>query len=285
MALRTGWHAESSTLYVVATPVGNLDDLSPRAADLLRTVDWVAAEDTRRSRALLSHLGARARLHSLHQGNEARTVPSLLRALAAGRPGALVSDAGTPLVSDPGQRLVAAALAAGRLVVPVPGASAVVAALSAAGFPADRFVFEGFLPSRAAARRTRLAELATETRTWVAYEAPHRVRALARDLLEILGPEREVVWVREMTKRHEQILRSPIGEVDADSLAERGEYTVVVEGASAPAAVSAETLDHFLSCLLAEGVAVRTVADLARDCLGVAHRAAYRRALELSSKT
>ena len=284
MSLRGAWQAEPSTLYVVATPIGNLDDLSARASDLLRSVAWVAAEDTRRTRTLLAHLGAAARLRSLHAGNEARMTSALLRALRSGGAGALVSDAGTPLISDPGRRLVAAALAAGLAVVPVPGASAPAAALSAAGLAADRFVFEGFLPARAAARRARLAELAREQRTWVAFEAPHRIRALAQDLKAALPPQRHVVWLRELTKRHEEILRGAVGALDPGRLAERGEYAVVVEGADAPCGVAEETLDRFLAPLLEQDVAVRLAAGLAHDCLGVPRRAAYQRALALSAK-
>ena len=279
------WIAEPSTLYVTATPIGNLDDLSPRAADLLRTVDWVAAEDTRRTRALLSRLGAGARLRSLHAGNEARTAPALVRALRDGQSGALVSDAGTPLISDPGRRLVALALEAGLAVSPVPGPSAVAAALSAAGLAAERFVFEGFLPSRAAARRARLEELAAETRTWVAFEAPHRIRALARDLKERFEPERVAAWARELTKRHEQVLRGPLGELEPEALPERGEYVVAVAGAARAPAVADAKLDSFLRALLAATVPVRAAAALARDCLGAEHRRAYRHALALREES
>lgn len=279
------WTAEPSTLYVTATPIGNLDDLSPRAADLLRAVDWVAAEDTRRTRALLSRLGTGARLRSLHAGNEARTAPALVRALRDGQSGALVSDAGTPLISDPGRRLVALALEAGLAVSPVPGPSAVAAALSAAGLAAERFVFEGFLPSRAAARRARLEELAAETRTWVAFEAPHRIRALARDLQERFEPERVAAWARELTKRHEQVLRGPLGELDPEALPERGEYVVAVAGAARAPAVADAKLDSFLRALLAAAVPVRAAAALARDCLGAEHRRAYRRALALRGES
>ena len=275
------WNAEPSTLYVVATPIGNLADLSARASGVLRTVTWTAAEDTRQTRKLMAHLGSDARLRSLHRGNEARAVPALVRSLRAGASGALVSDAGTPLVSDPGRWLVAAALRAGIAVVPLPGPCAVAAALSVAGLDAARFVFEGFLPARAAARRRRLAELARETRTWAAYEAPHRIRALAGDLREVLEADRQVAWVREMTKRHEEVWRGPAGELDPGRIPERGEFVVVVEGAGEEAGVSGADLDAFLGPLLEAGVGVRTAAALARDCLGAAHKAAYARALAL----
>ncbi len=275
------WNAEPSTLYIVATPIGNLADLSPRASGVLSTVTWVAAEDTRQTRKLMAHLGAGARLRSLHRGNEARTVPALVRSLRTGTSGALVSDAGTPLVSDPGRWLVEAALRAGIAVVPLPGPCAVAAALSVAGLDAARFVFEGFLPARAVARRKRVAELSGETRTWVVYEAPHRIRALAEDLKAVLELDRQVAWVREMTKRHEQVWRGTAEELDPQRIPERGEFVVVVEGAGEVAGVSDDALDAFLEPLLAAGIGVRTAAALARDCLGAAHKAAYARALAL----
>ena len=275
------WNAEPSTLYIVATPIGNLADLSPRASGVLSTVTWVAAEDTRQTRKLMAHLGAGARLRSLHRGNEARTVPALVRSLRTGTSGALVSDAGTPLVSDPGRWLVEAALRAGIAVVPLPGPCAVAAALSVAGLDAARFVFEGFLPARAVARRKRVAELSGETRTWVVYEAPHRIRALAEDLKAVLEMDRQVAWVREMTKRHEQVWRGTAGELDPQRIPERGEFVVVVEGAGEVAGVSDDALDAFLEPLLAAGIGVRTAAALARDCLGAAHKVAYARALAL----
>ena len=278
------WNAEPSTLYVVATPIGNLADLSVRAAGILCSVAWVAAEDTRRTRRLMAHLGAGPRLRSLHRGNEARTVPALTRSLRSGASGALVSDAGTPLVSDPGRRLVEAALEAGVAVVPLPGPCAVAAALSVAGLDAARFVFEGFLPARAAARRRRIAELAGETRTWAVYEAPHRIRALAGDLKGELEAGRQVAWVREMTKQHEEVWRGTVAGLDPERIPERGEFVVVVEGAGEEAGVPDEALDAFLRPLLEAEVGVRTAAALARDCLGAAHKTAYARALALKRR-
>ena len=275
------WTAEPSTLYVVATPIGNLADLSARARDVLCAVAWVAAEDTRHSRKLMTHLGSDASLRSLHRGNEARTSSALIRSLRSGASGALVSDAGTPLVSDPGRWLVRAALRAGVAVVPLPGPCAVVAALSVAGLDATRFVFEGFLPARAPARRRRLAELAAETRTWAVYEAPHRIRALARELKAELETGRQMAWVRELTKRHEQVWRGTVEELDPGRIPERGEFVVVVEGAKEATGVPDEILNAFLGPLLDAGVGVRTAAALARDCLGTAHKVAYARALAL----
>ena len=273
------WNAEPSTLHVVATPIGNLGDLSARAGGVLSSVAWVAAEDTRRTRKLMAHLGAAARLRSLHRGNEARVVASLVRSLSSGESGALVCDAGTPLVSDPGQRLVEATLQAGLSVVSLPGPCAVAAALSVAGLDASRFAFEGFLPARAAARRARVVELARETRTWAAYEVPHRIRALARDLKTTLEPDRQVAWVREMTKRHEEVWRGPLRSLDPERIPERGEFVVVVEGARETVGVPDDVLDAFLDPLLSAGVGVGKAAALARDCLGAPRKTAYERAL------
>ena len=275
------WTAEPSTLYVVATPIGNLADLSVRARDVLDSVTWIAAEDTRHTRKLVAHLGSAANLRSLHRGNEARMASTLIRSLRSGASGALVSDAGTPLVSDPGRWLVEAALREGVAVVPLPGPCAVVAALSVAGLDAARFVFEGFLPARAPARRRRLAELAGETRTWAVYEAPRRIRALAQDIKAELEADRQVVWVRELSKQYEQIWRGAVEKLDPERIPELGEFVVVVEGAREEEGVPDETLDAFLGPLLEAGIGVRTAAALARDCLGATHKAAYAHALVL----
>ena len=275
------WRAVPSTLYVVATPIGNRDDLGLRAAEVLGAVDWVAAEDTRHTRKLIAGLPRSAPLRSLHRGNEMRMVSTLVRQLADGESGALVSDAGTPLISDPGQRLVEKVLGVGLLVVSVPGPSAVAAALSVAGFDAARFVFEGFLPARAAARQARIKALVTETRTWVVYEAPHRIRALLGDLAGLLESAREIAWVREMTKRHEEIWRGPVSALDVGAVPERGEFVVVVEGAQDRKGVAPQELDAFLQPLLQAGVGVSVAAALARECLGAVHRQAYKRALQI----
>ena len=278
------WSAEPGVLYVVATPIGNLDDLSSRAHDIFRSVDWIASEDTRQTRKLMTHLGLQVRLHSAHRGNEAQSAQVLIKSLQRGGSGALVSDAGTPLVSDPGRWLVSAALDAGVVVTPLPGPCAAIAALSAAGLEAAQFVFEGFLPARAPARRRRLESLAHETRTWVVYEAPHRIRAMMSDLCSVLETQRTVVWARELSKRHEQVVRTSAGALHPEEIPERGEYVVVVEGAHEPEAASAEVLDAFLVPLLEAGVGVRTIAVLARDCLGVVRKRAYDRAVVLQAQ-
>lgn len=222
------------TLWVVATPIGNLGDLSPRAQQVLRDADLIAAEDTRHSRTLLQHFGIATPLTALHEHNERAAVAALVAKLQEGASVALVSDAGTPLVSDPGFRLVRAAREAGIAVSPVPGACAAIAALSVAGLPSDRFVFEGFLPAKSAARRTRLRELANETRTLVLYESSHRIAECCADLVAELGAEREAALLREITKLHETHLGMSLGEIAARVEADReqrlGEFVLVIAG-------------------------------------------------------
>jgi len=204
------------SLYVVATPIGNRGDISPRAVEVLRTVALVAAEDTRHSKPLFVHLGIDTPLQALHEHNEEAAAPALVGRLLEGQDIALISDAGTPLVSDPGFRLVRAARAAGVRVSPVPGACAAIAALSAAGLPSDRFAFEGFLPAKAGARRARLSELSADLRTLIFYESPHRVAATLEDMREAFGDQRDAVLARELTKHFETVLGEPLA-----ALAER----------------------------------------------------------------
>jgi 16S rRNA (cytidine1402-2'-O)-methyltransferase len=224
-------------LYVVATPIGNLEDVTLRAVRILREVNLIAAEDTRRTARLLQHYSISTPTTSLHEHNERHKTPRLIERLCGGESVALVSDAGTPLVSDPGVRLVAAAHAAGIRVEPIPGPSAVLAALSASGFPTDRFTFVGFPPSKARARRDWLAALANEPGTLVVFEAPHRVADTLHAMLETLG-NRSIALCREVTKAHEELVVKPISAA-IDVLGEpRGEYTVVVapkQGMATPA--------------------------------------------------
>ncbi|TVP73528.1 MAG: 16S rRNA (cytidine(1402)-2'-O)-methyltransferase [Nitriliruptor sp.] len=232
------------TLSVVATPIGNLGDLSERAREVLTTADLVLAEDTRHTGRLLAHLGSEVPQRSLHEHNEDERIGEVLARLEAGEHLALVSDAGTPTVSDPGYRLLAACADAGVTIVPIPGASALLAALVASGLPTDRVAFDGFLPRKGATRRARLAEIAREPRTVVLYLSPHRAAADLRDLAESLGEQRRAALCRELTKLHEEIRRGSLGEL-ASSAADgvRGEVTLVIAGAEDDPAAAAGVPD------------------------------------------
>jgi len=269
------------TLYVVATPLSHLGDLTARAAELLRTVPVVAAEDTRRSRTLLTHLGAiRPRLISYHAHSDAGAAAGILRALAAGDDVALVTDAGTPGVSDPGAALVAEVRVAGFAIVPLPGASAVSTALSAAGLPADRYLFLGFLPRKGAERARLLARVATEEWTTVLFEAPGRVGALLADLVDVAGGERRAVVARELTKIHEEVATGTLGELAAryaDEASVRGECTVLVAGAPPrPDRENADRARTAAARLLAAGISRKQVASLLTDLFGVPRNEAYK---------
>lgn len=221
-------------LYVVATPIGHLDDMTARAIHLLTEVQLIAAEDTRHSARLLEHFSIRTPMVACHDHNERDGSQGLVERLLVGDDLALISDAGTPLISDPGFHLVRRARAAGIRVVPVPGACAAIAALSAAGLPSDRFVFEGFLPAKTAGRSKRLQELAADSRTLIFYEAPHRVLECVLDMAQVLGPQRPAVLARELTKTFETIHDAPLGElaqwIAADSNQQRGECVLLVAG-------------------------------------------------------
>lgn len=244
------------TLYVVATPIGNLGDLTPRAREVLASVALIAAEDTRHTRQLLQTCGIGTALTSLHEHNERQKSAELVARLAQGDSIALVSDAGTPLVSDPGFDLVAAARGQGIAVVAIPGACAAIAALSVAGLPPDRFVFEGFLPAKAAARGERLGQLVREERTLIFYEAPHRLAEVLRDMAETFGAQRRVSISRELTKRFETTYTGTLSELSAaaerDSDMTRGEIVIVVSGAPTSGAALDLNTDALLRALLQE---------------------------------
>ncbi|HSG76937.1 MAG TPA: 16S rRNA (cytidine(1402)-2'-O)-methyltransferase [Burkholderiales bacterium] len=269
------------TLFVVATPIGNLADVAPRALQTLREADVVVCEDTRTTRTLLARHGIERATVALHAHNERAASAQVLADLQAGRSVALVSDAGTPAVSDPGAWLVAAAHRAGVRVVPVPGPSAALAAYSAAGFAAGGFLFVGFLPPKTSARRKALAALDVP---WplVLYEAPHRVRECVQDLLERFGGEREVVIARELTKKFEEVARLPLAAapawLEADAHRQQGEFVLVL-GPGAPAAPDAEAAGRVLDALL-EALPAGEAAKLAARITGVPRNALYKRALE-----
>jgi 16S rRNA (cytidine1402-2'-O)-methyltransferase len=266
-------------LQVVATPIGNLADLSERAREALAGADVIAAEDTRHTAALLKANGIARPMLSLHEHNEARRVPALLARLAAGERVVLVSDAGTPLLSDPGFELVRRAAAAGFEVSTVPGPSAITAALAVAGLPTDRFCFEGFLPARGRERRAALASLVHEPRTLVFFEAPHRIAATLADMAATLGPEREAVVARELTKAHETVYRGTLHELASRAVTEanfaRGEITLVVHGAAAGAAGVDEQLLHRAIGLLSKELPPARAAAIAAQLSGATRAAAY----------
>lgn len=265
-------------LHVVATPIGNLGDFSPRAVETLRSVSAICAEDTRRTRPLLQHFGIDTALVALHEHNEDEMASRLVARLSAGESLALVSDAGTPLVSDPGFRLVHAARAAGIRVSPVPGAAALIAALSVAGLPSDRFVFEGFLPAKSGARRERLQALAGEARTLIFYEASHRILDFLGDAASAFGADRPAVVARELTKLFETVLDGPLGEVrsriEHDPNQQKGEFVVLVVGAGDDA--DARLLEgQRVYRKLAEHLPPSTAAKVAADLTGAARKALY----------
>jgi 16S rRNA (cytidine1402-2'-O)-methyltransferase len=256
-------------LYVIATPIGNLSDLSPRAAGILETADLVAAEDTRRGGKLMQHLGLDKKMLSLHEHNEDSQTQKLLVELAAGRKIALISDAGTPLISDPGLKLVARARAAGINVVSVPGPSAVTAALSVSGLATDRFIFEGFLPRRTKQRRERLKDLSTEPRTMVFFEAVHRVEATLADMHAVFGSDRKATLARELTKLHEQVLTGTLSELNAaigDQVPLLGEFVIVVAGSEARIAVDDAEVRRVYELLIEDLPPARAVALCAKIC-------------------
>jgi 16S rRNA (cytidine1402-2'-O)-methyltransferase len=271
-------------LYVVATPIGNLRDISARALDVLREASLIAAEDTRHTRKLLSHYGIGTPLVALHEHNEREATVALLAILQQGGAVALVSDAGTPLISDPGFFLVRSARQAGFRAVPVPGPCALITALSVAGLPTNRFVFEGFLPPKPAARRQRLHELAGESRTLVCYESSHRIRDCLADMAIELGSERAATLARELTKVFETVRHGTLGELaawlQADGNRRKGEFVVVVQGAPEAAVADEGAARHVLEVLLAE-LPLKQAASLAARITGVSKNTLYEQGIML----
>lgn len=278
--------AESGVLYIVATPIGHLDDIGQRALRVLSSVTVIAAEDTRHSSRLLRHYGINTPCVALHEHNERAQAARLVQRLRQGDSVAFITDAGTPLVSDPGFHLVRLAQDEGLRVAPVPGPSAAIAALSVSGLAVERFVFEGFLPSRAQARAKRLEELRAETRTMIFYEAPHRIAESLAAMAGIFGPQREASYAREITKVHEIVRRMPLGELAAwvagDPEQRLGEIVVVVQGAPAES-IDEQDARRVLSLLLEE-LPLKRAAAVAAEITGVARNTLYAWGLALKGE-
>ncbi|WP_415902916.1 16S rRNA (cytidine(1402)-2'-O)-methyltransferase [Neptuniibacter sp. QD29_5] len=271
-------------LYVVATPIGNLQDMTPRAIEVLQQVELIAAEDTRHSARLMAHFGINTRLVSVHEHNERQRIETIVHQLQSGASVALISDAGTPLISDPGYVVVQGVREQGFKVVPVPGCVAFIAALSAAGLPTDRFIFEGFLPHKSSGRKQQLKGLVDETRTLIFYESPHRILASLKDMQSVFGGERVVGIARELTKTYETIhvdkLDAVIEWMEADSNQQRGEFVVLVHGIEnkGAAELDAKALE-VLDILLAE-LPASQAASLAAKITGLKKKVLYQAALD-----
>ena len=272
-----------NALYVVATPLGNLGDISARAIEILSTVSVIYAEDTRHSGRMLQSIGIDTALRSLHEHNEEHRIEEVLTRIADGEAIALISDAGTPCISDPGYRLVRATRAAGLRVLTVPGPCAAIAALSIAGLPTDRFLFVGFLPQRQSARTRALAALAQEPGTLVLYESPRRIRSLLDELHAALG-ERQVAVARELTKLHEEVIWGTLGQLSPASIHPRGELTVIVAGATSKRAAATEQQQQLEKLLMAAktmGLKQRDAMELARAVFELPRRELYATALQI----
>jgi len=278
---------EYGKLYVVATPIGNLADMSFRAIDTLKQVDLIAAEDTRHVKMLLQHYGIHNKLIALHQHNEDSASISLVEKIRQGQSIALVSDAGTPLLSDPGLPLVKMAKEAGLDVIPIPGACALIAALSAAGLPISQFTFEGFIPRTSSARKTFFNNKLNCTTTWVFYESCHRILATLQDMIAVIPPDREIVIARELTKMHETIVKGTLENlltrVEQDENMRKGEFVVIVDGAAVEEPQTAITIEQkrILEMLLKE-CSTKTAATLAAEITGVRKKILYQAALDMN---
>ncbi|MFW2105477.1 16S rRNA (cytidine(1402)-2'-O)-methyltransferase [Acinetobacter guillouiae] len=279
----------SAQLFVVATPIGHLDDMTFRSIEVLKSVSVIAAEDTRQSAQLLKHYNISTPLTACHDHNESNKIDILIEKLKSGQNIALVSDAGTPLISDPGFKLVRAAQENGIRVIPVPGACAAIAALSAVGLPSDRFSFEGFLSSKQSQRLIQLEKLKHESQTMIIYEAPHRILDSVKDMADIFGADRPVGFAREITKTFETIKKMTLGElvtfIENDRNQQKGEIVLVIGGApdAKDQDVEQEKLDQLLNRLL-QDLSVKAASQLAADLTGIKKKIAYQRALELTNQ-
>lgn len=277
----------SAQLFVVATPIGHLDDITYRAIEVLKSVSIIAAEDTRTSAQLLRHHNISTPLIACHEHNESNKIDILIERLLKGENMALISDAGTPLISDPGFKLVRAAQEHNIRVIPVPGACAAIAALSSVGLPSDRFSFQGFLASRQSQRLIQLNKLKDETQTLIFYEAPHRILESVKDMAQVFGADRPVGFAREITKTFETIKKMPLADlvefIESDRNQQKGEIVLVVGGATQEKDLEQEKLDQLLTRLL-QDLSVKAASQLAADLTGVKKKIAYQRALELSDK-
>lgn len=278
---------QTANLYIVATPIGNLSDMSSRAVEVLKEVAVIAAEDTRHSGHLLQHYSINTPMISVHEHNEQQRCETILARMQQGESVALISDAGTPLISDPGYRLVSYLKEHGMNVVPVPGSCALIAALSASGLPSDRFAFEGFLPPKQGARKQTLENLANESRTLIFYESPRRLQATLTDMQDIFGKQRQACLARELTKLHETITTKPLAEllawVSSDHYQQKGECVVLVEGVKQQLDSSDAEVNRILSLLLKE-LPVKKAAAITSSLLEVSKNKAYDMALKLQQK-
>ncbi|AXY59537.1 16S rRNA (cytidine(1402)-2'-O)-methyltransferase [Acinetobacter sp. WCHAc010052] len=277
----------NAQLFVVSTPIGHLDDITYRAVEVLKSVQIIAAEDTRTSAQLLKHFNISTPLTACHDHNESNKTDQLIQRILNGENMALISDAGTPLISDPGFKLVRAAQQHQIRVVPVPGACAAIAALSSVGLPSDRFSFEGFLPSRQSQRVATLEKLKDETQTLIFYEAPHRILECVKDMATVFGAERPVGFAREITKTFETIKKMSLSElvsfIENDHHQQKGEIVLVIGGSTEQKDLEQEALDKLLLRLL-QDLSVKAASQLAADLTGIKKKVAYQRALELTDK-
>lgn len=276
----------TGSLYIVATPIGNLGDISERAIEILKQSDLIAAEDTRHSKTLLERFAIKTKVKAYHEHNEAKLTSQLIQKIVDGASIALISDAGTPLINDPGYKLVAAAHDNGIKVIPIPGPSAVITALSASGLPTSKFIFEGYLPAKTEARKKFLQELVVESRTLVFYEAPHRIRESIQDMQEIFGSERRIAIARELTKQYEQIVRGPLGDIigklDSEEIKIKGEFVIIVDGAQETNVTEVEVLR--INRILSEKLPPKDAAGLTAKITGKKKNEVYQLSLESGKK-